>query len=71
MPCGCEGNYRSGIVLGMRLISDLSGLSTYGLTAYALLWSMAHLPIYHYNADKHKKFLSYKNFSVDDPRGVP
>ena len=44
MPCGWEGNLR--------------GLSTYGLTAidremstpaYALLWSMAHLPFYRGN----------------------
>ena len=52
MPCGYEGNRRSGVALAVRHRFK-SGLSTCGSwpcqgvehSAYAVLWSMAHLPL--------------------------
>jgi len=52
MPCGWEGNRRSGVALAMRHgLRWFIHLLAHGLDremtehrAYALLWSMAHLP---------------------------
>ena len=52
MPCGWEGNRRSGITLAMRhRLQWFIHLQAHGLRkgdehrTYALLWSMAHLPL--------------------------
>jgi len=52
VPCGWEGNRRSGIALAV--VTDNSGITTYGFTALGkemlflptLQWSMAHFAFY-------------------------